>query len=97
MSNTSEIGAFKVLSESGIASGVRRIEAVAADAAVEYLNSVDGLVRTTATALKVSCVEGRGGDGRGAALFWRQMRRWSTSTAWIVWCVPPLLPFRWVV
>ena len=66
MSNTSEIGAFKVLSESGIASGVRRIEAVAADAAVEYLNSVDGLVRTTATALKVSCVEGRGGDGRGA-------------------------------
>lgn len=54
MSNTSEIGAFKVVSEGGIASGVRRIEAVAGAAAVEYLQSVDGVVRQLAGSLKVT-------------------------------------------
>lgn len=53
MTNTSEIGAFKVVSEGGIASGVRRIEAVAGAAAVEYLNGVDGIVRQLAGSLKV--------------------------------------------
>ena len=53
MSNTAQIGAFKVLGESGIASGVRRIEAVAGAAAVDYLNSLDALVKATAGALKV--------------------------------------------
>ncbi|GBF88584.1 alanine-tRNA ligase [Raphidocelis subcapitata] len=52
VSNTSEIGAFKVVSEGGIASGVRRIEAVAGAAAVEYLDSVDGVVRQLAGSLK---------------------------------------------
>lgn len=33
---------------------------LAADAAVEYLNSVGGLVRAIATALQVGCVKGRG-------------------------------------
>jgi hypothetical protein len=62
VSNTSEIGAFKVVSEGGIASGVRRIEAVAGAAAVEYLQSIDGVVRQLAGSLKVR----RGkGDGRG--------------------------------
>ncbi|KAG2482127.1 hypothetical protein HYH03_018913 [Edaphochlamys debaryana] len=51
--NTAEIGAFKVLSEGGIASGIRRIEAVAGPAAVEYLQSLDGLVRGLAGQLKL--------------------------------------------
>ena len=46
---------------------------MAADAAVEYLNSVDGLVRTTATALKVGCVWA--GEGREKeALIFLQLR-----------------------
>ncbi len=35
--NTSEIRVFKVMSESGVSAGVRRIEAVAGDAAIQFL------------------------------------------------------------
>ncbi|KAF5841375.1 tRNA synthetases class II (A)-domain-containing protein [Dunaliella salina] len=53
VSNTSEIGAFKVVSESGIASGIRRIEAVAGAAAVEYMNKMDAVVRSLTSSLNV--------------------------------------------
>lgn len=52
-----QIGAFKIVSEAGIASGVRRIEAVVGPAAVQYLNQVDGIVRTLASQLKVKLEE----------------------------------------
>ncbi len=42
-----------MVSEAGIASGVRRIEAVVGPAAVEYLNQIDGVVRTLASQFKV--------------------------------------------
>ncbi|HAG79861.1 MAG TPA: alanine--tRNA ligase, partial [Cyanobacteria bacterium UBA12227] len=45
VSNTAEIGVFKIVSETGIASGIRRIEAVAGPSVLEYLNVRDKVVR----------------------------------------------------
>jgi len=57
VSNTAEIGAFKVVSEGGVASGVRRIEAVAGQAAVEYLQSLDAIVKQLAGNFRVKAEE----------------------------------------
>ena len=43
--NTAEIGLFKIVTEAGVASGIRRIEAVAGPAVLEYLNVRDRVVR----------------------------------------------------
>ncbi|MBF2097568.1 MAG: alanine--tRNA ligase [Gloeomargaritaceae cyanobacterium C42_A2020_066] len=52
ISNTAEIGLFKILSETGVASGIRRIEAVAGPAVLDYLNQRDGVVRDLGDLLK---------------------------------------------
>ena len=52
VSRTGQIGAFKILSEGGIASGVRRVEAVAGPAAVDHMNTLDGVVRAIGQQLK---------------------------------------------
>ena len=44
LSNTGLIGAFKITSEAGIASGVRRIEAVTGNGVVDYLESKQALL-----------------------------------------------------
>ncbi|KAJ0969390.1 hypothetical protein J5N97_022267 [Dioscorea zingiberensis] len=53
VSNTSEVRGFKIISEQGIASGVRRIEAVAGEAYVEYVNSRDNYMKRLCSMLKV--------------------------------------------
>jgi len=52
VTNTAEIGLFKIISETGISSGVRRIEAVAGPAVLEYLNVRDAVVRDLAERFK---------------------------------------------
>jgi alanyl-tRNA synthetase len=52
VARTGDIGLIKVLSESAIAAGVRRIEAVAGAAALAYLNQQDQIVQQAAAALK---------------------------------------------
>jgi alanyl-tRNA synthetase len=45
VANTAEIGLFKIVSEGGVAAGIRRIEAVAGPAVLAYLNERDAVVK----------------------------------------------------
>jgi len=45
VANTAEIGAFKIVAETGIASGIRRIEAVAGPAVLDYLKVREAVVK----------------------------------------------------
>lgn len=51
--NTAEIGVFKIISETGISSGVRRIEAVAGGAVLDYLNVRDQVVKELSNTFKI--------------------------------------------
>ena len=54
LSNTSQAGLFKLISESGVAAGVRRIEAVTGDGVVRYIKEKDALINSTAKVLKTN-------------------------------------------
>ncbi|XP_062228595.1 alanine--tRNA ligase, chloroplastic/mitochondrial-like isoform X2 [Phragmites australis] len=60
VSNTAEIRGFKIISEQGIASGIRRIEAVAGDAFVEYVCARDNYMRHLCSSLKVKAEDVNG-------------------------------------
>ncbi len=55
--NTSQIGLFKLVSEGGIGSGVRRIEAVTGRQAYAYLDDQLGLLKDAAALLKSSVAD----------------------------------------
>lgn len=52
--NTAEIKYFKILSESGVAAGVRRIEAVTGDNVIEYYRDVEETLNEAAKAAKTT-------------------------------------------
>ncbi|MBD2388423.1 alanine--tRNA ligase [Cylindrospermum sp. FACHB-282] len=53
VSNTAQIGVFKIISEAGVASGVRRIEGVSGPAILDYLNVRDKVVKDLSDRFKV--------------------------------------------
>ena len=52
VARTGDIGLFKILSESGVASGIRRIEAVTGDNALGYLRGLEATLRQAAERLR---------------------------------------------
>lgn len=54
LDNTSKAGLFKIVSESSVAAGVRRIEAVTGKGVLEYINKNLSLINESASALKLT-------------------------------------------
>lgn len=52
LQNSSQIGLFKIISESSVASGIRRIEAITGENSYEYLNNMEEEVKNIASVLK---------------------------------------------
>ena len=64
VTRTGDIGLFKVVAESGVAAGVRRIEAVTGVNALAYLQSLESTVHQAAGALKAPAAELQGRIGQ---------------------------------
>ena len=54
VSNTGKLGLFKIITETSVAAGVRRIEAVTGTGVLNYIDSLNSKIFGTAAALKVS-------------------------------------------
>lgn len=54
---TGDIGLFKIVSESGVAAGIRRVEAVTGEGAVAYVQHTEAVLHSAAARLKTSPAE----------------------------------------
>ncbi len=54
LDNTAKSGIFKIMSESSVAAGVRRIEAICANAVLEKIAELEGTIASVAEALKAA-------------------------------------------
>jgi alanyl-tRNA synthetase len=54
---TGDIGLFKIVSESGVAAGIRRVEAVTGQNAIRFVNGQSALLQSAAASLKVPATE----------------------------------------
>jgi alanyl-tRNA synthetase len=54
VAQTGDIGLFKIVSESALAAGIRRIEALTRDGAMNYLSAQDGILRELAQGFKTT-------------------------------------------
>ena len=54
LTNTAQAGLFKIVSENGVAAGVRRIEALTGAGVLEYIKSKDEIIEKTAVVLKTN-------------------------------------------
>jgi len=54
LTNTAQVGLFKIIAESGVAAGVRRIEAVTGESVYKLLTQLDGKVHVLSDMLKAS-------------------------------------------
>jgi alanyl-tRNA synthetase len=57
VSRTGDIGLFKIVSEGGVAAGIRRIEAVTGEGALAYLQDTEACLSQVAATLKVPTTE----------------------------------------
>ena len=57
VTSTSELGTFKIINETGIASGIRRVEAMAGPSVLDYFNERDSVVKELSKVFKVQSDE----------------------------------------
>ncbi len=56
VANTSSIARFKILSESGVAAGVRRIEALTSEGLFTYYENLEGMMKTAAEMMRTNAM-----------------------------------------